>query len=388
MSEFATVLERPVKRARPDSGPPYVRDQQFYDDEAPAPSVDWCIVSAENVLFKVQRSLLMRDSPLFSTLFGLPQGQLPAEGQSDAYPIVLAGDTASDFRALLTYLTKPGFELIPKDIPLDEFQNLLSLGKMAHKYQMSGWERWTGTVLIELVDKHARRLSTKDFSVALDLAMLLSHASLRDAVTDNWYSMVSAARLPILDAMDIAERHAQRSFLVRLYTQQLKLVCHETQQPPSPFVAVVTFQALRGLQPIHSQRILAAHSSLSIAWSAFRRLEILPRREPGCSPDHHERTCCRKFRSVWLEAINTADSSRSLPLTSLRQRVLFVQDQLAHYKQDTMINNPGDRILSPMARTSPGIYCIYVDERDEIKRVLAALPLTNSLDPYFFAAEA
>ena len=63
--------------------------------------------------FQVQRSILVRDSPVFSTLFALPQGQLPAEGTSDAAPIVLAGDSAEDVRAMLKYLNKPSVLLPP-----------------------------------------------------------------------------------------------------------------------------------------------------------------------------------------------------------------------------------------------------------------------------------
>ncbi|KAJ7210502.1 hypothetical protein GGX14DRAFT_625811, partial [Mycena pura] len=93
------------------------RHQKYYLD---CTSV---IFKVEDVLFKVPRYLLERNSDTFASLFTLPApagSHAQTEGQSDENPIVLEGISSIDFQWLLTVL-----------YPLDTLVNLSALAKDA-----------------------------------------------------------------------------------------------------------------------------------------------------------------------------------------------------------------------------------------------------------------
>ncbi|CCL99253.1 uncharacterized protein FIBRA_01268 [Fibroporia radiculosa] len=81
---------------------PVVRDEAYYIDGAD------CVIRVENTLFRVHRFLLARDSSAFQDMFSLPLGEgsqsALQEGFSDSNPIRLFGDTAQEFRTLLSLL--------------------------------------------------------------------------------------------------------------------------------------------------------------------------------------------------------------------------------------------------------------------------------------------
>ncbi|KAJ7065593.1 hypothetical protein C8F01DRAFT_1366550 [Mycena amicta] len=391
---------RPLKRQRTDesidplAATTCTRDSDFYPESPAFASADCCILRVEGVLFKVQRSLLMRDSAVFDTMFGLPQGELPSEGTSDDDPIVIEGDKSDDFRSLLKYLTKPGFDLIPQEIPLNDVHNIIALGKMAHKYQMDGWQKWASLVLLEIVSKHQAALSPQDVVSVFELGMLFSNEDLLRKVVDAWMERIKRGDLPSSDAMDVAERHNRRPFLAMLYEHELtKLPRKMTDLPFSQPAAFTTLQAFR---PIHVQRILSAHTSLSISWSAFRQLKLtvpgpslcLPRQR-HCDSDMHQRLCVPNFESQWMRATNSAEEL--FPLTKIRDRVTHVQLR--------MLEKEGNDTSDPVAPVSFYAFgshsqqvsalgsCRFVSsgKTDPIRRVLAAAPKT--LEAHFFAAD-
>ena len=80
-----------------------------------------CIAQVENILFNVSEWLRFvnfrssdpkihryhlaesDNSSVFHTMFSLPSGTLPSEGQHDQNPILLQGDTPAQFRAFLYF---------------------------------------------------------------------------------------------------------------------------------------------------------------------------------------------------------------------------------------------------------------------------------------------
>lgn len=160
-----TVPDRPNKRTRADSDPSAqaVRDYKFYIESGD------CILRVEDTLFKVSicslpgneliqrkvhRYMLVRDSPVFSALFTLPQGAMAEEGLSDDLPISLDGERASDFHALFKYIYAPyAFESIittsqflthlsrtletqVRTISVRDFWDVVGVAHLAHNYEM------------------------------------------------------------------------------------------------------------------------------------------------------------------------------------------------------------------------------------------------------------
>ncbi|KZV89667.1 hypothetical protein EXIGLDRAFT_751059 [Exidia glandulosa HHB12029] len=58
------------------------------------------VLRVETTLFNVHRSCLIQASTVFADMLSLPQGEQRVEGQDVAHPVVLAGDTADEFRSL------------------------------------------------------------------------------------------------------------------------------------------------------------------------------------------------------------------------------------------------------------------------------------------------
>lgn len=96
----------------PSQSSEIVRDEDYYLSDGS------CIILVESTLFNVRsfndhssskshtvsqvhRTTLSKDSSSFSSMFSLPRGDKPAEGQSDDNPVVLVGDTVSQFRNFL-----------------------------------------------------------------------------------------------------------------------------------------------------------------------------------------------------------------------------------------------------------------------------------------------
>ena len=112
------VEENPVGELSPRAHEPVVRDETYYMQDGS------CILQVENTLFnvssvgcdlilveshisifaQVHRTLLCKDSSLFSTMFELPQGEHESDGGSDSSPILLCGETVSGFRNFLWVL--------------------------------------------------------------------------------------------------------------------------------------------------------------------------------------------------------------------------------------------------------------------------------------------
>ncbi|KAF8218088.1 hypothetical protein K438DRAFT_18071 [Mycena galopus ATCC 62051] len=75
------------------------KDEKYYRDDGD------CIIQVEDVLFKIHRYHLTEDSDssVFHTMFCMPPGQAPSEGQHDCNPISLSEDSLVQFRAFLSF---------------------------------------------------------------------------------------------------------------------------------------------------------------------------------------------------------------------------------------------------------------------------------------------
>ncbi|KAJ7761830.1 hypothetical protein B0H16DRAFT_1530686 [Mycena metata] len=159
MKEPDTAPGRPVKRAKSKSVLPTPdRDAEFYNDSGD------CVILVENTLFKVHRFILIRHSPVFSTLFALPHGASAAEGLSDDLPISLSDDKAQDFRSLFKYLYAPRVSFKPtfchwfhssrsafatqaNSIPVTDLPDIIAVAKISNKYEICVWRDWALLVI-------------------------------------------------------------------------------------------------------------------------------------------------------------------------------------------------------------------------------------------------
>ncbi|KAF7329395.1 BTB domain-containing protein [Mycena kentingensis (nom. inval.)] len=343
---------RPLKRQRTHSSACTTRHAEFYVE-----GDGLCVIRVEATLFKVHRYLLVKATDVFSDLFKLPQGAT-TEGTSDDNPIVLSDDSAADFASLLKYLYSSGCDTNPQDIPLSELQNVFAVAKLAHKYQMKGWQKWAANVLHTLVRWNRARFSSVDFGRCYDLAYLLNDRSLQAGVIAAWGSRVIKGELPAPPALDAAEAHAERFFLCDLYKFELSRI-------PTTFSTTLNYT---GYKPIHIQRIFVGHWSLRAWWTHYAATPYKLVALPACAGSRHE-NCVREFESRWRDAVVSAE--RKYPsIALLRLRIDWMQKLVS---------------ALPNASRVPCQYTSSNAANDPFTKTLADLGVFES---HFFAAES
>ncbi|KAF8576694.1 hypothetical protein K439DRAFT_1664533 [Ramaria rubella] len=152
------LQERPKKRARSQSpqrdeadtrssqGVRHDPDYYFEDGST--------VILVGEVLFKVHRTILSKDSSAFETMFKLPAGcDIQAEGTRDDNPVVMQGDTPEQFRSLLWALYALPHEVVEAGavksrVEWPHFDRFCDIALMVHKYCFKSLETWAiGTFL-------------------------------------------------------------------------------------------------------------------------------------------------------------------------------------------------------------------------------------------------
>jgi hypothetical protein len=228
-----------------------IRDSEYYIPDGNT------VIQVENVLFKVHRYILSRDGSAFEGMFsldGIPRSESSeslaptspvhhhspgSEGLSDSSPILLSGDTASDFRALLWALYALPAEVFAVPSSTTQLLRLISIARIAHKYAFRTTEAWALTVLTMCVcqsgtpttpDGSATATGMDSMGLAVpmgfvgssspiasstsiliqltEVAVLCAHDELHEAVEPIWADLLFAGQTKdIVSAMTIADRY-------------------------------------------------------------------------------------------------------------------------------------------------------------------------------------
>ncbi|KAF8644671.1 hypothetical protein AX16_008331 [Volvariella volvacea WC 439] len=124
------------------------RDEEYYFDDGS------CILLVQDTLFNVHRSILSRDGSSFGTMFSLPQGSTEAEGKSDRNPVILHGDTVSEFKHFLWALYALPPELSSLTSPTsDSLVQLMDIARISYKYSFKSLETWSLDAIQEYVNR-------------------------------------------------------------------------------------------------------------------------------------------------------------------------------------------------------------------------------------------
>ncbi|KAI0685802.1 hypothetical protein BC835DRAFT_1289369 [Cytidiella melzeri] len=133
--------------------PQLVRDETYYMRDGS------CVLQVENTLFNVHRTLLSKDSSLFSSMFELPQGDKVSEGSSDSCPIHLNGESVVEFKNFLWVLYALPHEVClvtSPQIDLDRLSRLIDIARVSFKYHFKSIETWA----LDVITEHVNRKST------------------------------------------------------------------------------------------------------------------------------------------------------------------------------------------------------------------------------------
>ncbi|QRV97358.1 The BTB (BR-C, ttk and bab)/POZ (Pox virus and Zinc finger) domain [Ceratobasidium sp. AG-Ba] len=136
---------------------PWIRDARFYYEDGSV------VLRVEDVLFKVQASLLKAHSEVFTDMFTMPPGDHngQAEGSTDEYPIVIPGIKATEFRNLLKMLYIPPSDKFFVNLQstrksdtksLRDFLFYSDVARLSHRFGMGDFEKWALGKLGTLVE--------------------------------------------------------------------------------------------------------------------------------------------------------------------------------------------------------------------------------------------
>ncbi|PCH40289.1 hypothetical protein WOLCODRAFT_136764 [Wolfiporia cocos MD-104 SS10] len=311
---------------RPDS-PLMTMANSFLHDEMlklsiPGPSRDPVyyisdgntVLMVDNTLFKVHRSILMKDKSAFETMFQLTAETESArsdcsmtvpEGESDDNPIRLQGDTAEEFRSLLWALYALPHELMLATTAEANSTQLVNLARMAHKYQFRSIETWVLGALHIFYSRagafdavapappmlpHSNASYEAPSLVQLtELAALCERPELLDLMIARWKKQIGEGKDLAL-AISIGERLNLRPILGLAYhAMMLKGRAFWDTEP--------------ALTREHRVRLISGYYNLTKMW------EALPAQPPPLSHNQRctgQQRCTRAFGQLWKAVLEQA----------------------------------------------------------------------------------
>ncbi|KAJ7080635.1 hypothetical protein B0H15DRAFT_890753 [Mycena belliarum] len=319
-SEEEPPLQRRKYEASTDAAPgstPAVRDEKYYRDDGD------CIIQVENTLFKIHRYHLSGDSDIFRSMFSLPAGGRPLEGQSDLYPIVLFGDTPAQLRAVLSFSYSNPNQLQINRMSIDDLDRLLNMVPFAHKYFLQQCLLWALESMEHILMRSASVMPAEKFPVILEVTALCTslHAPICQRICDliqhQWMAQIKSDALPIGPALETAERSNLRSFLIALYRIVLDKLADMDLH-----AAAGADGLLAGINATHQLRIFSGSWALARCWRDFLTqpspAPVIPR---ACITPQD---CEKLWRYEWRKQIQrVSTTSEGSPACILRQAYAF-----------------------------------------------------------------
>ncbi|KIY46747.1 hypothetical protein FISHEDRAFT_46717 [Fistulina hepatica ATCC 64428] len=294
-----------------------VRDDKYYFEDGS------CILQVEDTLFNVHRTILSKDNSSFSTMFSLPQGEdNVGEGKSDDNPIVLAGDTVSEFRHFLwaLYALPPELRVVTSaDADLTQ---LIDIARVSNKYFFKSLETWSLDAIQEYVGRKPCPIlttipppmsysftdddglsSTAQLTRLVRLAQMCSHDRLMDTMIALLRSLMSSSlqyaylAMTLADELDIRALRGsaylevmQKSMVVKRTKVDVDLAAKPTS-PDQPFV----------INPAQQLRLLSGYYRLTRTWE---RLRVAPphfEHSASCGATWHQHGCTQSWLEFWKD---------------------------------------------------------------------------------------
>ncbi|KAJ7643857.1 hypothetical protein FB45DRAFT_896290 [Roridomyces roridus] len=303
-----------------DETPP-TRDPTYYISDGNT------VLQVENTLFRVHRSMLVKDKSTFDSMFSLDAytqntedvyapSNFMTEGESDENPIRLHGDKADEFRALAWALySLPAEIAVSMTIQANDLQ-LIHLARIAHKYQFRSTEMWALSALTQF---HSNSPASGGGSPPVqnlvqitELSILCEYEPLRNAAVAKWNRLLGEGRA-VAVAIGVAERLNLRKLLGLAYYSMMLKGREVWDSDPQ----------LNARQRV---RLLSGHYNL------IKLCEDLPNTPPRLT---HDSSCIRKgkcknaFGALWKLVLTTKEGGLVGQVMKLQSADLLAKVMLA-----------------------------------------------------------
>lgn len=272
-----------------------MRDTEYYLSEG-----SMAVILVEQTLFKVHRSVLVKDNSSFGGMFSLDEvssdsGELP-EGDSDEHPIRLQGDTTDEFRALLWSLYALPAELTAAVTTEEDVLRFINLARITHKYQFASTEHWAIQTLLSY--SRSPNAGTTHLLELTEVASLCENQELLADCLAKWKRLLGEGRDVAL-AIEIGEKLGMKRLTGLAYHAMMLLGRDH-------------WESEHQLTRAQRIRLLSGHYEL------LREAEALPNQPPALTHDPmctQPRRCGNAWAALW-RVINTGFSGQVIKLQS------------------------------------------------------------------------
>ncbi|KAJ7213857.1 hypothetical protein GGX14DRAFT_444274 [Mycena pura] len=280
------------------------------------------VLQVESTLFKVHRSMLVKDKSTFETMFSLEAYtqnteagaslSQTSEGESDENPILLQGDKADEFSALMWSLYSLPYEIaIAMNGQANDIQ-LIRLARISHKYQFRSTESWALAALTTFYNSASTGTLVQNLVEVTELSVFCDCKTLLDAAVVKWKRLIMEGRA-VAVAIGVAERLNLRAlFGLAYYSMMLK--------------GREVWDSDPQLNARQRVRLLSGHYNL------IRLCEGLPTSAPRLIHDH---SCVRKgkcknaFAALWKIILTSKEGGLAGQVLKVQSADLLAKVMLA-----------------------------------------------------------
>ncbi|KAI0789822.1 hypothetical protein C8Q75DRAFT_717809 [Abortiporus biennis] len=329
------------------------RDDTYYLEDGS------CILQVEDVLFNVHRTILSKDSSLFSSMFSLPQTGEIIEGRSDAHPIILHGDTVSEFKSFLWLVIQFSIphELMAIHSPKGDLDRLMAIARVSFKYHFKSLETWALDAINDhVISKESPMLvfagignfpgpavttfnSSATFSAhrnqvskLVRLAQLCGHEKLLNTMITLLRRLMSGSIQYAHLAMTLADELDIRALRGIAYLEVMhKAVVVAKSAPGSGSdriygesedneTEIVDAEGRLIVTREQQLRLLTGYYRLTREWEKIRLMPIMFEHAGTCGATWHQHGCPQSWTDFWKEKTK-CDSVMNLGLADLLGRL-------------------------------------------------------------------
>ncbi|KAI0258189.1 hypothetical protein BC834DRAFT_926579 [Gloeopeniophorella convolvens] len=335
-----------------------VRDEDYYLSDGS------CIILVENTLFNVHRTMLSKDSSSFGSMFTLPQGDQPAEGQSDQNPVVLMGDTVSQFRNFLWALYALPHELLQVHSNLANLTRLIDIARISNKYSFKSLETWALDVIVDTVTRKnspslpfplaspthmptsptqpytpTAQLTNNDQIIALvRLAQMCQHERLLNTMVESLRKLMTTSTQNAYMALTLADELDLRGLRGASYLEVMQKAVVVVRRGTGPAEGSLDDDGRLVVSPAQQMRLLSGYYRLTMAWEQLRTVPPAFDHASSCGANWHQTGCVQSWQEFWREKTKS-DTVLALGLADVLGRLRAVLKEFDKWGSATYMHH-------------------------------------------------
>jgi hypothetical protein len=318
-----------------------------------------CVIRVENTLFNLHRTILSKDGSAFNTLLSLPQGNVPAEGETDENPIVLLGDTVEEFRDLLWAFYSLPHELMVVHTERANLSQLINVALKANKYCFKSLETWSldaihdfvsrkpSPVLACLPSSNAKSAPPEAVAICgaqitrlVRLAQLCGHERLLATMIGLLRTLMTASLRFAYLAITLADELDLRTLRGAAYLEVLQksggVVVASAQAGEVPGTTDKDGRLL--VTQMQQLRLLAGYFQLTSAWERLRVRPPAFEHASSCGATWHQHGCTQSWLEFWKEK-SKGDAVLGLGLADALGRLRAIQKEFDRWGSATYMHH-------------------------------------------------